>query len=427
MQNQLESPISRREFLEKGALFAGGAFVAGVAADMEVAYQIYNAVAAARTGGRLAARAANYLIDPTNSSENSKRGINFPSPGWLEYHNRQGLPPLVDGRDKDGHKNFLMHVALHDKLLNNPDWNNPGILQIALREYFATPPIFGHPPLLGNEFNKHLGYARAALQKEFPGRNVSDENALHLALYSFAVIFSPYLTRDDITSPQKLNVPISNAYWMEHDKEIPWWMKVYGKHPRVYPLSITQCTDSAMDIYNRCLGADRVVHFAQFAWLAHMYFLAQKDKIPEIGRVPRAAKIMSDFLGRDIYDKVQWFMRLSGIALEISESVKWMREKAGIASPGEMDLDEYNRILATGFFDSTVAQDLWADELGTDFVLDYHKGLRLQELVERLNSASINSIPQNKTVFSQYDIFNNTFIRELVNFFNPGIIDMYAR
>ncbi len=401
--------------------------MAGAAAEMEAAYQVYSALQSVRVGRMLAAGVANYLIDPTTSSENSKRGIDFPSPGWLEYRNRQGLPPLVDGRDKDGHKNFLMHVALHDKLLNNPDWRNPGILQVALKGYFAATPVFGHPPLLGDEFNKHLGYARAALQKEFPGRNVSDENALHLALYSFAVVFSPYLIRDDITSPQKLNVPISHAYWMEHDDQIPWWIKVYGKHPRVYPLDITQCTDSAVDVYNRCLGADRVVHFAQFAWLAHMYFLALRDKIPEVEKVPRAAKIISDFLGRDIYDRVQWFMRLSGVALEISESAKWMRERAGIAGPGEMDLDEYNRILATGFFDSTVAQDLWADELGTDFVLDYQKGKKLQELAERLNSAGINSIPQNKTVFSRYDILNNTFVRELVNFFSPGMINMFAQ
>ena len=323
--------------------------------------------------------------------------IDYPNPGWLESRN-QGNPPFID--TDQGHKEYIRHICFNDPLFNDPK-NNKGILRTAFTDFFLSEAPSKYPKL-GDEFNKHIEYARNGLRDMFSPRQYGEptmENILHVAFISFAAVFSPYFEYGEIK--ERFGIPLE----MNIDHASIWWLpQISRKVPTVYPADASKCNGSSGDILYRCLGVDRAVHFAQHAAISHLYAYGMKYNLPYVKRMPRGVSglLVSQ---ATIKDKTRLFSQTAGTMWEVKETVDYL---SGNGVP-----DDNNKQIVSGMIDLLVVKDFKANALGTEtalLVTDTGQNPvtqdALDDLITMLNSDAVNTLSIKSSLLQPQVVFS---------------------
>lgn len=406
--------LSRRQFCIDAGISAAGTVAAGLIPPLGI-YNTLNTVGAVINSVRTA---RDWWIAVPAESRLNRIPVDFPNPGWVESRARQMTseeqPDLIQIKlsnsiNTDGHSDFLRFVVLNNDIFNNPDLGNPGILQRALTEFFSTPPS-GNVPLMGDAYIQHVRFAAEALVKKFPENykglanknnhsrdeksiiedlvsgKLSDPNISRVALYSLTAVYGPYLTPDIIT--KNLNIKIHPGWFK--DEKTPWWVKVYRKFPKGFPVDESESNGTPTDKALRTHGSDRTVHLWACALTASkLYDPTLRDNIPRL--IKAAAK------GRTLDEQVENQLREIGFGIEVSETGNFIDENIFKKEP--VIRDEDGNPPYQGFADTVVWQDLGADQEGYEVAKMIEYGASPQLIKERLNKPSLNKIPRNITIF----------------------------
>lgn len=287
--------------------------------------------------------------------------IPYPNPGWLETRNPQ-RPQFVESNE--GHKEYLKYMGKNDPLLNK-------ILRTAFKDFFTSEKTENPHPLLGDAFTKHLEYARNGLKSDSTHLLTNEpslENILHVAIFTFAAVYSPYFSKRELNEDFGVDVKV------EEDNDQIWWLSgAADKVPTVFPADPKFCDRGGKDVLFRCLGVDRAVHFAEHLFLAHQYFYSLNNQLQEARRIPNGARKIAD-LGRSREQQVRLLSFLGGNMWELKETLGY-----------DGTYDDQGNLIPTGYWDNLVQLDLRANALGANFAILLTKpGLTEKELAKSL-------------------------------------------
>lgn len=276
-------------------------------------------------------------------------------------------PAFVDG--DEGHKEYLRYMCLNDSLLKE-------LTHDAYTELFRT----DIRPTLGTLFWNHYVRARDALSAKNKWKNVTPD-ALKLAFTTFAATLSPYFSQQEISDVFGVSMP--NIPNVTDDLQ---WIRTYNQYVSGFlPVSDKKC-DGGADTEYRCRGVDRVIHFAQHAFLTYMLIYAHRQGLREAEQIPRIAKFLS-WLGGDVYDQtliVDIGAQASWEALETKDDIKDTVKRIweGLWK-GTIDLSWWGQKVKTGLFDPLLAEDYNANTLGAFFALALSDPYAGEEDIER--------------------------------------------
>lgn len=319
---------------------------------------------------------------------------NYPHPGWLETRTQRTSPSFID--TKEGHKEYLRNIVLNDPLFNDPD-HKSGIMQKAYTDLFFSNPPRKHP-LLGTMFLKHIYYAADRLKELFPVKDFAEptvENVVHTAITSFAALYSPYFSQNEIRD--RIGISLDDP---GDDTSIWWLTHAYQNIPSVYPEDSANC-GSKVDAIYRCEGVDRAVHFAQHLFIAHNYIYGSYHSLPFINRIPLGV-FFALLLGNNLEEKAKILSHRAGEVWEAMETRDSLR--------GYNIIDDNGKPISTGFLDPLVVNDLKANSLGTRIALDLSDGLintpqktgvDISGAIIEMNQQAVNRVSQNaENIFS---------------------------
>lgn len=271
----------------------------------------------------------------------------YPSPGWLETSRPKRKEIL---NTDDGARAYLLdmfeHPVIHEAV------------KLAYTDLFD--PNKPKPKRMGDAMSQHLDYARNSLRKneKLLGPNLSNHepslsDRMHIAFFTMALVYSPYLSPQQISELVGKNLNI-NADWSKDGLE---WQKAFEDIvPHVLPVNKTKCT-TFRDIIARCLGADRTIHFAQHLFLAHQYLYGKRWKLQDAERIPRGLRLIDEWVGRDwasLKAAINTFA--VGLGWESIESINYIN--------GDVIRDDDGQMFLTGFFDPQWKRDMAANLVG---------------------------------------------------------------
>ncbi|MBI4065211.1 hypothetical protein HY409_02490 [Candidatus Gottesmanbacteria bacterium] len=281
--------------------------------------------------------------------QEEEQEVPYPDGGWLETMVPDRAAFIkIDG----GHQDYLRDMCLKNSVLRSA-------LKPLYDDLLYLPR--SSPPLLGDVFRQHLMNAETTLIAHantlLAGVEVqhapSLENIVHVALFTMAAIYSPYLTRSDvqeILEKSDLQIPEAQkgSLWIDYDGY---------RVPRIFPVDIKEC-GSAADQILRCGGMDKTVHLIQHLFLKYQYFYALRYGLQEKDRVTRLARFISK-IGWSNEAKATILDTLGQFAWEFLESIDQIRSDA--------TTDENGDLIDTGFFDPFVWQDFRANMVGAHY------------------------------------------------------------
>jgi len=203
-----------------------------------------------------------------------EKKIPYPNPGWLETRHPD-RPAFIDTHD--GHKELVRFFSLNDPLVKE-----------VVRRGFESlhRDKYDDYPFLGDVFNEHIKHAREALADSYHKGKIkgpSLTNTLHIAFLSLSATFSPYFTRDEKDKIFGVQMPGEND-----GDELKSFYHSATNIPTVFPIYEAECSKGEDKLF-RCVGIDKMVHFAQFAYLTHQFLYAYQHNLQDFQRMPRAA------------------------------------------------------------------------------------------------------------------------------------------
>lgn len=264
-------------------------------------------------------------------------------PGWLERRQPDRPQFISDGEDlspgkhkvdtisKLGHKEYLRYMVTHDDLL----------IDILHDAYTDLMKPHDHRPHVTEVFRQHVKYAADRL---IPlGGTVTD--AAHAAFFTMAAVYSDLFNRKDILEYFDVSIPLADG-----DQDDTYWHLKFVDH-----MPVVFATDHGKES-----GVDKVMHFANFAFVLREYWYADYYGLAEAERVPVAATIVANAGLGDARKKADIFTLLAGFVWEGYETTAWFNDvsKGKIVWP-----------TSDGYLDPDVWGDLDADKLGRMFAL----------------------------------------------------------
>ncbi len=332
----VENVLSRRKFLQLGAAVLGGSilYVDSLAAEIAVG-----------TAKGLASAALDWAKGTDWAGPEIQRS--YPTPGWLETSRPKRKEIL---NTDDGARAYLLdmfeHPVIHEAV------------KLAYTDLFN--PIKPKPKKLGDAFRQHLDYASTSLRynEKLLSPNLSNHepslaDRAHIAFFTMALVYSPYLSPQQISELMENKVKI-NADWSTDGLE--WQQAFEDIVPHIFPVSKGKCT-SFRDIIARCLGADRTIHFAEHIFLAHQYLYGKRWGLQDAERIPRGLRFINEWVGRNWTSLTAAINSLVvGLGWESIESVRYFN--------GSALRDDDGSVFLTGFIDPYWKYDMAANLVG---------------------------------------------------------------
>lgn len=292
--------------------------------------------------------------------------IPYPYGGWLETMVSDRAAFIkIDG----GHQDYLRDMSLKNPVLRSA-------LKPLYDDLLYSPR--SSPPLLGDVFRQHITNAETTLVAHantlLAGVEVQNapslENIVHVALFTMAAIYSPYLERSDvqkILGNNDLKVPdeAKGSLWIDYDG---------NRVPRVFSVDKIEC-GSAADQILRCDGMDKTVHLIQHLFLKYQYLYALRYGLQEKDHVTRLARFISE-AGWNDEAKATILDTLGQIAWEFLESVDQLKKSA--------TTDENGDVIDTGFFDPLVWLDFRANMVGAHYAGELTRGILTWDTLDRI-------------------------------------------
>ncbi len=209
--------ISRRDFLKLGA--------AGTFAAILHFHQMGTEIAVGTATG-LASTALDFLKGTDWARSELQRS--YPTPGWLET-SRPKRKELLNA--DDGGRAYLLDMFEQPVIRS--------AVKLAYADLFINKG--SRPKKLGDAFRQHMGYARISLQQneKLLNPNLSHHNpeladCMHVAFYTMALVYSPYLSPKQISELTDNTVNI-NADWSEDG--LAWQEAFDSIVPHVFPVN----------------------------------------------------------------------------------------------------------------------------------------------------------------------------------------------
>ena len=246
--------------------------------------------------------------------------------GWLETRN-PGRPEFIKP-ELGGHKDYLHYMVTHDPLL----------IKINARAFSDLVNGKGSRPSLSESFMKHMEYA----YHELKHTTAPLSEVAHVAFFTFASIHSNYFTYGDVRRTFGVT-GVDESIW---DSET-FTIKDYEQNiPPVH-------------IKGSLSGIDKIMHFANFAFLTHQYQYACKHGLQEATRIPRFARAVAA-MGSTPTREAELLATLGQYVWEYFETAEWkkeMREKRQYIKPTK------------GFKDPDLSGDYYANKLAIVFAV----------------------------------------------------------
>lgn len=316
-----------------------------------------------------------------------------------------GRPSLLTEK---GHFDYLGHIVTNHPIFKD---KNFGVLPKAFKHIFTKEK---DEPLVGEVFERYMRYAKEALEG-LGIANPSEAQKFHIAVTSFAAVYSPLFRLSDIGGG-------FNSYHSFADiTEESSWIDPYRKKlPRVFPMNHVSDNLSSLIIEQKYLGQDRAIHFAAHAYLAHQLFESFQHSFGDMDQIPRGLSLLAKlcFSDREKAELLDWVV---GVGWEVVESNQYFdalykfamdAKKNGLSPNWKSNLPATN-----GLFSSDVGHDFRANSEGVDFVLDLpsnnfssevytNKILRLNsDEVNRTLSQNIDVLPRTQIVHQHGDVY----------------------
>jgi hypothetical protein len=215
------------------------------------------------------------------------------NPGWLERRNPD-RPAFISPTDK-GQKSYLVYMAEHDPILRATHKN-------AYHDLF-----YNSPPKkisLRQSFWRHIEYAYNQLKRT----NANLGDVVHTAMYSFNSVNSNYYTVGEV--------------WQNFTE----WDVFHPESETGY-IDIRNYSNNVADAVPEYLspGADKMMHFAGFAFLTYQSWYAQTHALPDADRVPNFSRLVR-LLDENPQTDAQVFSGLGEVAWEFDETRSWIGE-----------------------------------------------------------------------------------------------------
>jgi hypothetical protein len=245
----------------------------------------------------------------------------FATPGWLETRNPDR--PAFISADSGGHRNYVYYMTTHDSLLSG----------VCSRAFYDLEYRTNGRPTVEESFAQHIVYATDEMQDKDPSIN----DIVHVAFFSFAAVYSNFYTYGDVRH-------IFNVHDVhpEYDDGRDFSVYDYEQHvPLVFKDSPPR------DI-------DKVMHVANFGFLAHQFEYARLYGLQEAERIPRLAHAIAS-VGYSPEKEAEIIVFLGGIAWELYEMSVWINHMV-----------KYQKftVAGGGYFDPGVGTDLQANIIG---------------------------------------------------------------
>lgn len=250
----------------------------------------------------------------------------FASPGWLETRNPDR--PAFISADSGGHREYVHYMTTHDPLLRK-----------VCSRVFHDLEYETYRPTLKESFTRHVLYAADEMKDKDP--SISD--IVHVAFFTFAAVYSNFYTYGDVR--HDFNVRDDHS---DYDDRRDFSIYDYKNNvPLVFKNS------QPIDI-------DKVMHFANFAFVAHQFEYATLYGLQESSRVPRLAHTLAS-VGYSPEKQAEIMVFLGGLAWESYETGVWVN-----------NMIKNNKFLVPvgGYFDSGFWTDFQANIIGFRFAAE---------------------------------------------------------
>lgn len=245
----------------------------------------------------------------------------FATPGWLETRNPNR--PAFISANSGGHRDYVYYMTTQDPLLRD----------VCSRAFYDLEFRANGRPTVAESFTQHISYAMDEMKDKDPSIN----DIVHVAFFSFAALYSNFYTYGDVR--HIFNVRDVHP---EYDDRRDFSIYDYEEHvPLVFK-------DSApRDI-------DKVMHLANFGFLAHQFEYARLYGLQEAERIPRLAHAIAS-AGYSPEEEAEIIVFLGGVAWELYEMSVWVN-----------DMVKHQKIVVAdgGYFDPGIGTDLQANIIG---------------------------------------------------------------
>ncbi len=245
----------------------------------------------------------------------------FATPGWLEARHPD-RPAFISG-NSGGHRDYVYYMTTHDPLLRG----------VCSRAFYDLEFRANGRPTVGESFAQHISYAMDEMKDKDP--SISD--IVHVAFFSFAAVYSNFYTYGDMR--HTFNV---------HD--------VHPEYDDKRDFSVYDYEENVPLVFKNSLPheIDKVMHVANFGFLAHQFEYARLYGLQEAVRIPRLAHAIAS-VGYTPEKEAEIIVLLGGIAWESYEMGVWINEMV-----------KYKRFTVAkgGYFDPGVGTDFQANIIG---------------------------------------------------------------
>ncbi len=291
-----------------------------------------------------------------------------------------GRPPFFTDH---GHFDYLGHVTTNHKVFNN-------------EKYGVLPKVFGETlkskkknPRVGDQFDRHMYYSKEALQA-YGIKNPSPKQIFHTAATSFAAMYSPLFSLQDIHHGFKTFQPVSDA-----PRENAWFDSMREKLPTVYPMKREPNMPMPIIIHN-ILGTDRIVHFASHTYLSHQLKESLDQSFQDCGRMPQALTWYMNLFPTN-EEKVRKIDEFAGWVWEMKEGWNYLSKLRAYTNQtygNQAARSVSEPPFPEGVYSVDVNHDYRANKQGTDFALalsgDAFTKQQYEQWINRLNSNEVN-------------------------------------